>query len=438
MHSLYSQTNIKEHKIRILDITEQKAMILEDLQSSNNSVKGRALSRLFNFYMPEVVPVLEQMIWNQDRETAETILALLTHYNSNNMVSLAHEYLARVDTMRINENPHFREDLLQLKYNVTRYLFQKGDYSTFQYVFDMVERVKPKTFFGSALKLKRILLNVPGYETQAKTELLRIVNETDSKERLVAIEVLAEKYGESVYPLVKNVFTNTSDEQFRSRAEGVLLKYDNPEIKDLLYARFLKDTIDNWLYVGVILKKYPTPATYELLLQSLNNITSNNQSIGTSLFIFEPPKPDTSTTVTQMLQNLNDLIDTSWGYGWIGNASFMQELKGYMNTALNRLQNGDSLSCAIEVQRFSDTVYAEFANSLERTQRFVGLGGKNFLYYNSLYILERLPKIPKSDKLNLLPTKHTQYLFGAIVHSSKTIEWQLNGEHATAGSKCEN
>jgi len=352
--------------------------------------------------MPEAVPVLEQIIWNQDRETAGTILALLTYYKSANLISLAHEYLARVDTMRQNENPFFKEDIPQLKYKVTSCLFRMGDYSTFQYVFDKIERLKPKTFFGSAVMLKRILFNVPGYELQAKTELLRIISDTDSEERQAALDVLAEKYGDSVSVLVKSTFANTSDEALRSRAMKLMLKYDHPEIKDLLYARFLADTIDNWLYVGVILKKYPTPAMYELLLQSLNNITSNNQSIGTSLFIFEPPKPDTSTSVLQMVQNLNSLIDTSYGYGWIGNASFMQELKGYMNTALNKLQNGDSLSCAIEVQRFSDTVYAEFADSLERTQRFVGLGGMNFLYYNALYALERLPSVPVSTKLDVL------------------------------------
>ena len=79
---------------------------------------------------------------------------------------------------------------------------------------------------------------------------------------------------------------------------------------------------------------------------------------------------------------------------WIDNLSFVNSITNYLITAKTKLQAGDSVGCYQSVKQFQNGVNAEYRDTLNTTPNFVTIEGWKFLYYNSQYILERLPKPP--------------------------------------------
>lgn len=372
-------------------ISSLKEETIRRLKSGDTLDIVEALYDILEQNIPEAIPVIEGMLLHETRCTGARMLFLAAMYKSPNYISLAHQYLDAVDTMRSGGFPYMQDDPLQIKYEITRRLIKRNDFSTYQYVFDLARREKPKAVPGISIVLERIIKNLPEQEYACKSELQRIAKETNSGEHVEALAVLCRLYGKEFIRLTKDTFTKTSDEFLASRIIEILLNYKDDELKDLLCERLLRGLPSYKNYAELILQVTPEPYVYQWLLTSPQIPASQRKDMDLDLHLFQPPDNDSSSSILQSIKNLRGLVDTSFGYRWIGNAAFVSELKECLDTSISKLNRGDSLSCTMDIQKFKRTIIEKHEKTNVGETAFVHEGGWNFLSTNAEYILDKLP-----------------------------------------------
>ena len=117
------------------------------------------------------------------------------------------------------------------------------------------------------------------------------------------------------------------------------------------------------------------------------------------LLQYKPAIPDSATSINNLLDNLNNYIDSVTKYNWFGDLTFGNQLQSLGQSAKTNLQNGDSLACRSEIKSFQDTVDYVYADSLNPDPRFVTVEGWKFLHWNAQYILDRLPETQQNPNL---------------------------------------
>jgi len=155
----------------------------------------------------------------------------------------------------------------------------------------------------------------------------------------------------------------------------------------------------NWRDIS---KRYLEPKFVNFLtgLDISDTSSSTYQVKRYFLLTFIPIKPDSTKSINDLLDNLNNYLDSVSVYGWFGELSFSNTLKSILGTAKTNLQNGDSIACAIDVKSFQDNIDYVYKDSLNIDPRFVTLEGWKFLYWNAQYILDRLPEIPSATEIS--------------------------------------
>ncbi|MDT3695448.1 MAG: hypothetical protein ROY99_03585 [Ignavibacterium sp.] len=165
------------------------------------------------------------------------------------------------------------------------------------------------------------------------------------------------------------------------------------ENNDTLRAKYLPNPFEVLNY-GFESKRYIEPSFINLLKQlsisDTNSLTYRSKK--QFLLLFVPAQPDSLKPTIDLLDNLNNYVDSVFNYTWLGDLTFSNELKNILTTAKTNLQNGDSLACRVQVKAFQDLVDNVYKDSLNTDPRFVTIEGWKFLYWNAQYILDRLPK----------------------------------------------
>jgi hypothetical protein len=377
-------------------LPEIKAYILNMLQSEDyydrNAVIGDAT---YMYNVPEVVPILEQTIWNQDKYLAYDYLVALNKYNSSNFTSMAHQFIDAVDTMSVIMNSFSLFSVLEMKVYTTDDLMDRGDFSTIQFVFELIESKKPGTFIGAANMLTKIIENVPQHESEAKAELIRLAQLNDRNESYNAVYWIIKHYGEETIPILVNVFINSTYRPEKAIALDALIKFGYQDLENLMRRRQITDSTMTTAIAEGLLEYYPSPYNYLFIGDNFGQISSGRQlTVSFLLQGFTPPVPDSSLSNIDLLENLIDLTDTVYNYTWLGDLQFEDELQSIIQSAKTNLQNQDSLACAFQVKAFQDLVDNVYKDSLNADPRFVTIEGWKFFYWNAQYILDRLPAIP--------------------------------------------
>ncbi len=378
---------------------EIKAYVLSMLHSPDYFDRSKAVGEItLDYNIPEAVPFLEQTIWQQDRYLTYEYLLALSKYNSVNFVQYAHQFINQVDTMHIDGFSFL--DPLEMKVHITLKLFKKEDFTTANYVFELIDREKPKIFINESHYLDYIINNLPSYEEQAKQELIRLAYEDDWDEGANAILTLIEKYGQEAAPILANAFVTNTYRPTKAISLENLLKYNYPNLDQLMRERLVVDSEMTAETAESLLDYYPTTDNYRYVMDHLNQMNSRNRtSVIYTLIAFESDHPDTSKTIIDLLNDLINFTDTCYNSNWLGELSFKEELQNKLQSAKNNLQNGDSLSCRIEVKLFQDTLDYIFRDSLYTPNHFVTTEGWQFLYAKSSFILKKLPKPQQNPNL---------------------------------------
>ena len=144
-------------------------------------------------------------------------------------------------------------------------------------------------------------------------------------------------------------------------------------------------------------KDYLSPE-FITFLQDLDNIdddSTTNKKLNYFLRDFEPAEPDSGVSSSEMLEHLDSLVESSYGYDWLRDGAYKDELKGMLGNAESYLSSSDFQSAANEVKQFQMSVEEVHADSAGSYPRYVSDVGYKFLYYYPQHILDRLPEVTK-------------------------------------------
>jgi hypothetical protein len=379
---------------------EEKQVIIANLDSSAFYLRYQSIKSILEYQIPEAINKVEENFWDQESELCIYFLRALKKYNSPLFADLAHSLIDSVDFIQAKYPP---SDPLKIKVEITELLFEENDYSTTQYIFQLIERDKPKVNFESLYLLDKVVENVPEYETLAKDELIRASKQYNDKvNSSFALVKLVQLFGQESLQDLVDIFINHSDSAIRRYVLKYLQEYHYQDLNNLLKSRFVPDeklTSDISYY---LLKYFGQPSDVKSILDNLQFISDSltYSSIKAYYDSYEPIPQQNYSTLLEYLDYSNSLCDTLRIYNWLGDFNFSNDLKNILAVAKANLQNGDSLACRAYVKSFQDSVDYVYADSLNPDPRFVTLEGWKFLYWNAQYILDRLPEIPVTEEIN--------------------------------------
>lgn len=412
-------------------LDSRKQSILQKLQSDDYFTKLNAISDLtYDTNVPEAVPILEKIFWQQDRRTMLRILRALSKYKSPNCIKLAHQCLNGLDT--IKSHSHFSgNDLLECQVDITNSLFEMGDYSTYKYVFEMVEREKPKVFSLASKLLGAILLNLPSEEKRAKEELVRIVELNSPDESPEALRYLEEKYGESALMLIEYAISHSTKGIIKRNALGLIKKYPSDEVEKFLKERFLEDTAAVDDIAEELIRDYNKPLTYKFVLDNLYQTHADSTAKEqVKMDVMNPPMQfDTSMTALQLMQTLSPIVDTCYAYEWIKDSSFAVELKIGIALVIHHIDRGDSLAAAMKIDKILADVGHTFFDSLQKSKRLINPAGWAYLNWGLFFSIEKLYSskshiyLLSPDSIDAGSGNFTLEVAGTSFTPSSKVEW---------------
>jgi hypothetical protein len=373
---------------------EEKQEIIANLDSSAFNLRFQSIKLILEYQIPEAVTKVEENFWNQERELCIYFLRALKKYNLPLFASFAHSLIDSIDYINAKYPPC---DPLKIKVEITVLLFEENDYSTTQYIFQLIERDKPKVNFESLYLLDKVIENIPEYELLAKNELIRASKQYHDKvNSSFALAKLIMFFGQESLQDLVDIFINHSESAVRRYALKYIQEYHYQDLNNLLKSRFISDQMLSADISYYLLKYFGQPSDVQFVLDNLQFINDSltYSSIKAYYNSYEPAPPQNYSTLLEYTDYTNSLCDTLYAYIWLGDQQFKDELQSIIQSAQSNLQAGDSVACAVQVKSFQDLVDNVYKDSLNADPRFVTLEGWKFLYWNAQYILDRLPTPP--------------------------------------------
>jgi hypothetical protein len=373
---------------------EERQKIVDSLQGARYSSRLTAIARVKEYNIIEALPFLEQRIWQQSNITLKLkYLEALQQFSSSSFPTYAQLIIDSAGVF--SQNSIF--DSLQIKVSVTSLLFKVGDYTTTQYVFDLLYKDTTESDYEAVELLKQIFLNVPAYSTSAKSELRRIAKSNHGSS-MIAFRNYVALFGEEATEDMVEIFMNHQKYDLRWFAMGNLCRLNYSGLHELFLEKLNNepDAGIRFFIAESLLIRYGTILDYHLVA---NHSKIEADSLVKSLLDFEiqrfqPPQPERGTPIQTMIDSLISLKHQVAAYGWLGNQDFIDELDVSLDRAKIYIQQGDSLNCRRLIKIFQQNVDEEYNDSLDGNTREVRMGGWQFLYWNAEYILKRLPDVP--------------------------------------------
>jgi hypothetical protein len=370
---------------------------MKDLRGTVEWTRTDAIVKVaYKYYIPESVPTLDSIIWQQDETYISMIVSALFKYNSPSYIPSAHKYLHILDSVSSTLS---HEYFLLEKSSVIIGLMKKGDTLFLQDFFDMIENEKPGTFYDEAMWLEDIYKFVPARREQVKTEMCRLAQlKNNHGEALDALWFILYNFPDEVTPYLVSAIQNSSISSIKSISLDELFKSHYPGLADLLKSRFPVDTALSYTIWKMLYDSFPSPATYKFLS---DNIGGEKDPTNQHLFLldlqnYEPQYPPAGTSAANMLHELSALTDTCRLYNWVGPDGFVNNLKASVTSALSYLAAGDSVNAAVHVQNYKHSIQEVFLDSLQYPGKFVRPGAWCHLYHYSNHVLDSLPALGKN------------------------------------------
>lgn len=395
---------------QIISAQEQDPILIK-LDSQKFSDRLEASMMIDEGKLTQYSTALEERIFLQnDPYLIYSFLGSLKTINSPNLYGIAKHF---IDTIDYYAEVDMDFDRLEAKVFSTGILFNFNDYSTTNYVFEIIERDKPQKIAGGVIVLLDELLYKPEFENRAREELLFILNNDllksnednyDNGGRLSSLRSLKIKYGLGIKDILIDSFLNDPYFSIQVSAMYYLLELNYVGIDtvliDKLYSNPL-EALSTEIYL-IIRKNVDTPAeltTYKTYKPSIQN-EKWEKGIKNFVESYIPKNPSSDLTILQMLEKVTNITDELVLYTWLGDLTFSNELKSTLTSAKTSLLAGDSLACRMQVKAFQNLVDNVYKDSLNPDSRFVTIEGWKFLYWNAQYILDRLPEPPLETEIS--------------------------------------
>ncbi len=405
---------------QLLISQEEKEEIISYLDSAD--YRG-ALNTITEYKISEAREKIEQVFWDSKFKKADQLilLRLLFEFTSPFTHNYALAFIDSVNSLPLDYSGTLPSYLQAMASGI---LVQLGDNSKVNLFFNFVDEDSLNSTFSVINILPVIMDKVPEYEERAKNELIKYVRFSEyDNARYAALMPLYRKYGTEILALMLEVFSQDEEANNRQLVLDVLIKCcKTAEFHSLLKERLWSDPnyYVRYKIMGKLLGVYGTPEDYKFVLDYLPNepdpkVKEYSQD---DLELYKPPKPDSNSTIENLINNTVIQADTLYSYNWFGDLIFLNGMKNILTTAKINLQSGDSISCAINIKSFQDEIDYVYKDSLNTDQRFVTIEGWKFLYWNAQYILDRLPEPPANPNLvvslknslgNQIPASNVMY-----------------------------
>lgn len=435
----------------VILLAQQDSIIIK-LNSSSFSQRDNALWYIEENKLLQYIPVLEERIFFcEDDFEVYNFLRVLDELNSPNLSNITKHF---IDTIDYYPSSTFM-DKLELKVDATWILIKLQDYSTINYLWQILERDKPGgKIEPSVINILAELLYVPQYESRAKQELLDIYNSSYYRNmedglfnfRPQILGILVKKYGMQIKDILLESFFNDPSVSIRVSSIDYLREINYPGLDTLLIYKLYSqppDTVVNPIIGLNITQMLNTPRGWHTLTTYKPSIINQRVENAINRYVesrkYIEAKRIYLVSLSQYIDTVKTFINDLQSYQWLGDITFSDELKNILTAAKTDLQSGDSLACAVEVKAFQSLVDNVYKDSLNPDPRFVTLEGWKFLYWNAQYILDRLPQLPMNadiDEINpamtlVNPGSFTMEVKGTGFTSNSTVYFNGNARTTT-------
>lgn len=381
---IHSQDISEDYKQEIIN---SLSIINED---SSNTIHygGNAIDQVIEYEIHEAIPAIIQNIWRQDPYYQTNFITALEVLDADETESFALALLDSIDSYDPERIPLFFTKL-KLKLSVVRDLFDLGNYSKYQIVFDRIEEAKPDLEPGVIFMLPEIIWHYPEHEERAKEELIRFAYESsDDTYRWYAIVNIDTVYGADMLELYIDFFKTDSEYSTRlGILEHILVKYKSENVNSVLRQRLSEDPVgfNRYKIAEHLLKYYSSPSDYEFIKNYIPEEIEEEyrEYIASEVEDFRPPKPDSSIEDEVMLDTLISYVDQSYKNKWINNRGIYNSLSKKLKNAKKNFGKGNSKSIIKKIEAFQNEVEAQKGKHITED-------GYKFLYYYSNYLVERL------------------------------------------------
>ncbi len=365
---------------------------------SNNRLTG--LSSIAEYKIFEARDSLLSKIWNDEITMQIWYLEALHKIEYAQVYQLALDY---IDTLATNPRFYSSEYLLEYKVRAISILFDFDDFTMANFVFDLIERDKPRMNYFAFELLKDIAQNLPEFEQRAKTELFYFVeNAHIDWYRTRVLRVLEELYGDEIYEQMKKMAREDSFDANRIIAiEDFVVKYKKEDLNSFLRERLLNEPVAAYRLsiAWLLIEHFGKPNDYKFLedYMAQENDEQNVFILNNDMESFFPPKkPDSTETERDILDTLIIHKNECFEYGWIYNQVDYDSLSFMLNDIRTDIVS-ENWSVALSKTN-SYLQFVKDANSQERIHGYAYI----FLRYYYKYLKERLVELVQSDNPHLL------------------------------------
>jgi len=359
---------------------------LDSLYSENYGTKIFAIECINDFKPDGAVDVLIELMEEQQPFLQIQFLNALYSLEYENVETEAYELISRADDF--DDDPEYPWDPLDAKVFATAILVYKGDYTTIDYVFDMLSQNSEDAL--SFRLLPYIMDNVPSFEQEAKNILITKLDDVDEYFRYYALLHLADKYGEEMNSELIDKFVNDSDLPTRKLALEYLFINNYSELNSLLKQQ-LELEQEPSLRIDIadsLLQKFGEPSDLKAVKDYQPNEPDETARslMSYSIDEFIPPKP-ASLNLLGKVTKLISYVSEMYTYQWIANT----QTRDYYITKLNLLKS------QIESGRYQDACKTVNNDLLARIETDLAASnitteGYKFLHYYCVYIKEDFPQ----------------------------------------------
>jgi len=376
-----------------IDIISQVDPILEDLNDPDIWIREHALSEIRQNDLVEYIPVLSEKVFEQSEPVMiKHFMETLEYLGYEEIGEVAYQFIELSNDF---ENMFPKADPLEIKVIATEILFNIGDYSTVNYVFDLAEREYPFTQESKPIAvsmLGRIINEVPLFEEDAKDILIQsVINSPNNKIRSLALSIIYEKYGAQNMDLYENVVISDADWSMRAFGFELLHETNYIQLNVLLRGRLVIDIqpeLRDWI-ADYILTWFGEPNDLKFLQDYLPNETDPNASehISIEISTFIPPKP-VGLSLDTMVNNLISYTNEMYQYDWIVDEEttyqYVQNLTAFKEF-LSKGQYEDA--CKKINEEIPTQIEENFVSELITIEAY------KFLHYHTIYISERMEEL---------------------------------------------
>ncbi|MBI5661782.1 MAG: hypothetical protein HZC46_06525 [Ignavibacterium album] len=341
-----------------------------------------AQCQLFD-YKDELLKIFE----NEDFVYPATAqLLALEGLGYNDISSLAENFLERIDGMISDAYV----DVLESKVIATRILIRHNNFSSFNFLNQIVDRDRPNLTFETVYCLLQVLTTGTQYTEYAKTELINLVfNANEYLLRAATLKGLAKHPDREVLNMLISVSQNNADWSLRNIASQILLTdYYNTQ-QELLRSLTSSDPEKtNRLTLNRrLLSDWGLPADLFTITENLQKETDHDVITGLNYLIqnFIPPKPDTLGYYDLCIR-LISYTDEMFGYDWIHNQETRDYYAERLTEVYQSIENTGEISyaCSIINERILPQV------EQDRAEELITSEGYKFLHYYTIYIKEEI------------------------------------------------